>query len=169
MSRIRRQAPKLEALEGKLLLSTTTHPAQAARQATLAARQQAALVAAQSFTLNGSLQVPTTSVVTFQQNGQHMGSFKVRGKLGTMGQVTGTFVAILDSTSANMTAGALVLNGRHGSVTLSMATDPVDTTSYDFVIYSGSGSYANVTGSGKMSTSGVANNGNTLLFSVTMK
>lgn len=163
----RRQTPKLESLEGKLLLSTA-HPAASARQAALAARQQAALASAQSFTLDGSVQVPTTSIVTFTQNGEHMGSFKVHGKLGTMGQVTGTFVAILDSTNAAMTAGGMVLNGRHGTVTLAMTSDPTDSTSYDFNIYSGTGSYTHASGSGKMSTSGVANNGNTLLFKVTM-
>jgi hypothetical protein len=106
--------------------------------------------------------------VTFTQNGENMGSFKVRGKLGTMGQVTGTFVAILDSTSQQMSAGGLVLNGRHGTVTLAMSSDPNDSTSYDFNIFAGTGAYATASGAGKMSTSGVSGNGRTMLFSIKM-
>jgi len=165
MSQRRRQAPQLETLEGKMLLSTA-HPA----AAKLAAARLAAATPAPvpQFTLAGTLQVPTNSIVTFTQNGENMGSFKVRGKLGTMGQVTGTFVAILDGTSQYMSAGGLVLTGRHGTVTLAMSSDPKDTTSYDFNIFAGTGAYATASGSGKMSTSGVTANGRTMLFSITM-
>jgi hypothetical protein len=163
MSQRRRQSPQLETLEGKLMLSTA-HPA----AAKLAASKLAAATPAPQFTLAGTLQVPTSSIVTFTQNGENMGSFKVRGKLGTMGQVTGTFVAILDSTSQYMSAGGLVLKGRTGSVTLAMSSDPNDSTSYDFNIFSGTGAFATASGSGKMSTQGVANNGRTMLFNITM-
>ncbi len=165
MSRNRRNTPQLESLEGKMLLAAAAHPALAAREAAAAA---AAAAAHGPFTLNGSLQVPTLSVVTFTQNGQNMGSFKVSGAAGTMGRVTGTFVALLDSTNQYMSQGAMVVNGRHGTVTLSMTSDPKDPTSYDFTIASGTGAYTGATGSGKMATSGVSNGGRTLLFHLSM-
>jgi hypothetical protein len=158
-NRSKRQSPQLETLEGKLLLSTA-HAA--------VAKHTPAATPVAPFTLNGSLQVPSLSVVTFTQNGENMGSFKVHGKLGTMGQVTGTFVAILDSTSTYMSSGGLVLNGRHGTVTLAMSSDPKDTTSYDFHVFSGTGAYATASGAGKMSTAGVTSNGRTMLFNITM-
>jgi hypothetical protein len=156
MSRSRRGALQVEPLEGKVLLSTARARAHAVAQ-----------VAVQPFSIAGNLQMPTSSVATFQVNGQTMGTFKVRGKLGTMGQVTGTFVAALDANN-NMIAGQLVLTaGRKGSVTLSMTNHPTDQTAYAYTIASGTGAFASATGSGKMATAGVAAGGRTMVFAVT--
>jgi hypothetical protein len=156
MTRRRRGALQVEALEGKVLLSTA-----AAR-----ARAAAALVAPLPFSIAGTLQMPTNTVATFQVQGQTMGTFKVHGKLGTMGQVTGTFVAALDANN-NMIAGQLVLTGRKGVVTLSMKNDPSDQTAYDWAVASGTKSFALASGTGKMATSGVSGNGRIMNFAVT--
>ena len=156
MSRIRRRAPQLEPLEGKVLLSTTR----------AAARMAAAAVAAQPFSILGTLKMPTASVVTFTLSGQNMGSFKLSGKLGTMGQVNGKFVALLDANN-NMTSGVLVLSNRKGTVTLAMSNDPGDQTAYAYQVASGTGAFAAATGTGKMATAGLSGNGRTMLFSVT--
>lgn len=157
MSRFRRRALQVEPLEGKVLLT-------AARVG--AAAKAAALVAAQPFSIIGTLKMPTTSVVTFTLNGQNMGSFKLSGKLGTMGQVNGKFVALLDANN-NMTSGVLVLSNRKGTVTLSMSNDPGDQTAYGFKVASGTGAFAAATGSGKMATAGISANGRTMTFTVT--
>ncbi len=157
MSRFRRGAPQVEPLEGKVLLST-------ARAAALA---RAAEVAAQPFSIAGTLKMPTTSVATFTLNGQNMGTFKLSGKLGSMGQVNGKFVALLDANN-NMTTGLLVLSNRKGSVNLAMTNDPADETAYDFTVASGTGAFAAAAGSGKMATSGVGAGGRIMNFAVTM-
>ncbi len=157
MSRFRRGAPQVEPLEGKVLLST-------ARAAALAL---AAEVAAQPFSIAGTLKMPTNSVATFTLNGQSMGTFKVSGKLGSMGQVNGKFVALLDANN-NMTSGIFVLTGRKGTVNLAMSNDPLDQTAYDFTVSSGTRAYASATGAGKIATSGVASNGRIMTFAVTM-
>src|SRR5206468_6387031 len=71
MIRRRRGALQVEPLEGKVLLST------AAARAHAVAKQVAPL----PFSISGNLQMPTSSVATFQVGGQTMGTFKVRGKL----------------------------------------------------------------------------------------
>jgi hypothetical protein len=157
MSRFRRGAPQVEPLEGKVLLST-------ARAAALA---RAAEVAAQPFSVAGTLKMPTSSVATFTLSGQSMGTFKLSGKLGSMGQVNGKFVALLDANN-NMTSGLLVLSNRKGTVNLTMSNDPADQTAYDFTVSKGTGSFANAAGSGKMATAGVASGGRVMTFSVTM-
>ena len=156
MTRRRRGALQVEPLEGKVLLSTA-----AAR-----ARAAAALVAAQPFSIAGTLQMPTNTIATFQVNGQNMGTFKVKGKLGTMGQVTGTFVAALDANN-DMVAGQLVLTGRKGAVTLNMKSDPTDQTAYDWTVASGTKAFAAASGTGKMATAGVTGNGRIMNFTVT--
>ncbi len=148
---------QVEPLEGKILLSTA-HAAALAR---------AAQVAAMPFSIAGMLKMPTTSVATFTLNGQNMGTFKLSGKLGSMGQVNGKFVAILDA-SNNMTSGILSLTGRRGTVQLSMTNDPTDQTAYDFTVAKGTGAFVNATGSGKMATAGVISGGRIMTFSVTM-
>jgi hypothetical protein len=157
MTRRRRGALQVEALEGKVLLSTA-----AARLRAAAAAQ----VAAVPFSIAGTLQMPTNTVATFQVDGQNMGTFKVRGKLGTMGQVNGTFVAALDANN-NMVAGQLVLTGRKGAVTLTMTNDPSDQTAYDWAVASGTKSFASASGTGKMATTGVSANGRLMNFAVT--
>jgi hypothetical protein len=157
MTRRRRGALQVEPLEGKVLLST------AAARAHAVAKHVAPL----PFSIAGTLQMPTNSVATFQLSGQNMGTFKVRGKLGTMGQVTGTFVAALDANN-NMIAGQLVLTaGRKGSVTLNMTNHPTDQTAYAYTVIAGTGAFASATGTGKMATVGVANGGRAMLFAVT--
>jgi hypothetical protein len=158
MSRSRRGALQVEPLEGKVLLSTA--------HASALAAARAAQVAAQPFSIAGTLKMPTTSVVTFQVSGQTMGSFKLSGKLGTMGQVNGKFVALLDANN-NMTSGVLVLTARKGTVTLSMSPDTTDETAYDYTVSSGTGIFAAASGSGKMSTAGLSANGRTMTFVVT--
>jgi hypothetical protein len=157
MTRSRRGALQVEPLEGKVLLSTA--------RAALAAR--AAEVAAQPFSIAGTLKMPTTSVATFTLNGQNMGTFRLSGKLGSMGQVNAKFVAILDANN-DMTSGVLVLSNRRGSVTLAMTADPADQTAYDFAVASGMGAFASAAGSGKMATSGLAAGGRIMSFAVTM-
>jgi hypothetical protein len=157
MNRKNRKAPHLEPLEGKLLLTTThavIHPAQ--------------VHVAPAFSLAGTLRLPATSVATFTQGGQTYGTFQLNGKIGTVGQVTGTFVAPINS-SNNMTGqGVLLLKNRRGSVYLTVLTDAADNTSYDFTVKSGTGAFAAATGSGKMSTKGVTSNGKIMLFTVKM-
>jgi hypothetical protein len=157
MSRFRRRVLQVEPLEGKVLLSTARAGA---------AARAAALVAAQPFSMAGTLKMPTASVVTFTISGQNMGSFRLSGRLGTMGQVNGKFVAVLDANS-NMISGVLVLSNRKGSVTLSMSNDPGDQTAYAFKVASGTGAFAAATGAGKMATAGVSANGRTMTFAVT--
>lgn len=157
MIRTRRGALQVESLEGKVLL-TTAHPA--------AARAAAALVAPQAFSLAGTLKMPAASVVTFTLGSQNMGSFKLSGKVGTMGQVNGKFVAVLDGNN-NMTAGVLVLSNRKGSVTMSMSTDAADQTAYDYKVTAGTGAFAAASGSGKLATSGVAVGGRVMNFTMT--
>jgi hypothetical protein len=157
MSRNRRRALQVEPLEGKVLLS-------AARVTPRAAA--AAALAAQPFSIIGSLKMPTASVVTFTLNGQSMGSFKLSGKLGTMGQVNGKFVALLDANS-NLTSGVLVLSNRKGAVTLAMSNDPGDQTAYAYKVASGTGAFVAATGAGKMATSGISANGRAMTFTVT--
>jgi hypothetical protein len=157
MSRFRRGAPQVEPLEGKVLLST-------ARSAALA---RAAEIAAQPFSVAGTLKMPTNSVATFTLNGQNMGTFKLSGKLGSMGQVNGKFVAVLDAQN-NMSSGILVLTGRKGTVNLAMTNDPGDQTAYDFTVSSGTRAFANAAGSGKIATSGLTAGGRIMTFSVTM-
>jgi hypothetical protein len=147
----------LEPLEGKVLLST-------ARASALAL---AAQVAAQPFSIAGTLKMPTNSVATFTLNGQSMGTFKLSGKLGSMGQVNGKFVALLDA-SNNMTSGIVVLTGRRGAVNLAISNDPGDQTAYTFTVTKGTGAFASAAGSGKIATSGLAAGGRIMTFAVTM-
>lgn len=155
MTRRRRGALQVEPLEGKVLLSTASARVRAAAQ-----------VAQLPFSIVGTLQMPTTTVATFQLSGQNMGTFKVHGKLGTMGQVTGTFVAALDANN-DMIGGQLVLTGRKGAVTLNMTNDPSDQTAYDWTVVSGTKAFAAAAGKGKMATAGVTANGRIMTFAVT--
>ena len=157
MSHHRRRALQVEPLEGKVLLSTARLAHRAAAVAALAA---------QPVSIQGTLKMPTTSVVTFTLNGQNMGSYKLSGKLGTMGPVNGKFVALLDGNN-NMSSGVLVLSNRKGTVTLSMTNDPGDQTAYAYKVTAGTGAFAAATGTGKMATAGITANGRTMLFSVT--
>jgi hypothetical protein len=159
MSRFRRGGPQFEPLEGKVLLSAASVKA--------ALTAQAAEVAAQPFSIAGTLKMPTTSLATFTLSGQSMGTFKLSGKLGSMGQVNGKFVALLDGNN-NMTSGLLVLSNRKGTVNLAMTNDPGDQTAYDFTVASGTGAYASASGAGKMATSGLASGGRIMSFAVTM-
>jgi hypothetical protein len=157
MNRKNRKAPQLEPLEGKLLLSTTH-----------AVTRQAQVHVAPAFTLAGTLRMPASSVATFVQGTQTYGTFQLNGKIGTVGQVTGTFVAPIDA-SNNMTGpGVILCKNRRGSVNLTISTDATDNTSYDFTIKAGTGAFAAATGTGKMATKGVTNNGRVMLFTVKM-
>jgi hypothetical protein len=157
MNRKNRKAPQLEPLEGKLLLSTMN----------VVSRQVQAHVAP-AFSLAGTLRMPASSVATFTQGTQTYGTFQLNGKLASVGQVTGTFVAPIDA-SNNMTGqGVLLFKNRRGTVNLTILTDAADNTTYDFTVKSGTGAFAAATGSGKMSTKGVTNNGRTMMFTVKM-
>jgi hypothetical protein len=157
MNRKNRKAPQLEPLEGKLLLSTVhavSHPAQ--------------VHVAPAFSLAGTLRMPASSVATFVQGGNTYGTFQLNGKLGTVGQVTGTFVAPIDANN-NMTGqGVILFKNRRGSVYVTVLTDAADNTSYDFTVKTGTGAFAAASGSGLMSTKGVTNNGRIMLFTVKM-
>jgi hypothetical protein len=157
MNRKNRKTPQLEPLEGKLRLSTVH-----------TATSQAQVHVAPAFSLAGTLRMAASSVATFTQGGQTYGTFQLTGKIGTVGQITGTFVAPIDANN-NMTGqGVVLFKNRRGSVNVTIMTDAADNTSYDFTIKSGTGAFVAATGSGKMSTKGVTNNGRVMLFTVKM-
>lgn len=168
MSQNRKGSPTFDALEGKLLLSTLSTTV-AARKAAIAEVQAASATAAASkaFSLEGTLRMPVNTLATFQLSGQNYGTFKLQGKLASVGQVKGQLVAALDANYQTMSTGAVTLSNGRGSVTLGLTPDPVDITSYAYKVTAGTGAFANATGSGKLSTAGLTPNASTMFFKVT--
>lgn len=164
MNRRRRPALQIEPLEGKLLLAYAGTHATAA----LAVKAQVQTTAApRAFALDGALRTPVSSIKTYVSNeGAHIGTFTLTGRLKGTGQVRGTYLATLDPESRVMQSGGITFTNRRGSVILTLANDPNDNTSYLYTVASGTGKFAGATGSGKVSTSGMTPNGKTLFFGV---
>ena len=159
MNRRRRPAVQFEPLEGKQLLSTV-HIATPSPKAMVQAMPQA-------FSLDGTLRMPVASIKTYVgSQGHHIGTFTLSGRLKGTGQVSGTYLAVLDANNQVMQSGGVTLTNRKGSVILVLANDPHDSTSYLFTVGSGTGAYSSAQGSGKLSTSGATPNGKTLFFAV---
>jgi hypothetical protein len=161
MIRRRKRALILEPLEGKQLLSTF-HSALAHPKA------QVAPPAAQGFSIAGTIHSPVASIQTFTANGQNFGSFQFTGRVKTMGQISGAFVAAVDSSQQFMSTGMMRLIGKKGTVDLALTPTPGDSSSYQFTIASGTGAYAAASGAGRIQTAGYSAHLTVVNFSITM-
>ncbi len=157
-SRTRRRTLTLESLEGKQLLSTVHSYRLPASHA---------VAPMKGVGLDGTLAMPVASIATFQQGGQTVGTYKVQGRVGSMGPASGEVVAVLDAKGA-MTKGMLHLSNRRGGVYFAMKTDPVDAKSYDITVDHGTDAFASAAGSGKMTTTTLSPDAKTLHFAIRM-
>jgi hypothetical protein len=100
------------------------------------------------FLLNGALHgLPYGSI---EQNGFVISSFSLVGKAQSMGKVSGSLDLanpfIAHGKLPNLSGARLTLFSQQGAVQLMMASSP--SHRYVFVVTSGTGSYASVSGSG---------------------
>jgi hypothetical protein len=152
MGRDRRKSPRLEALEGKQLLSTVHFNhivAKAGGPAVPAARAQAPLL------LNGTLKGDVTSYTDTPGPPETM-TETFSGRTRSMGRVRGVVIDQIDATG-KLIGGQVVLTNARGSVTLGFGPDSTvsgqqaGTITIQVVRYSvvsGTGAYARASGSG---------------------
>lgn len=145
MSRDRRRTPRLESLEGKQLLSTA-HPAAAAPKP--AAAHAAPLV------LDG-LMAASAYAVPLRTGAIDQAVITLAGNAGAMGPVKATLTEFIDVSTESVRRANLVITDARGSVTLTLSkfsvfenltTDYNEGYSADYVVTSGTGSFAGATG-----------------------
>lgn len=143
MRRDRRPTLRIEALEGRSLLSTFA--------AHRAPRPQA-LVASGPLQLEGDLE-------GFPNPGEGAGQSRLKGAVGPLGQVSATLSAPVDPGTGQLLGAEVVLKGRRGTIRLSSATEdfvsdlPGEHYSQAIARYrvrSGTGAYAGASGSGTL-------------------
>jgi hypothetical protein len=148
MSRTVRRALAFDAMEGRVLLSGGMgHPAAVAHPAAIMQVHRSKATVSHIL-LNGTLVgIPFGSV---GQDGIVVSSFPVKGKVLTMGRVTGSLV-LTDTTIApgrqpDLSNATLNLGGPRGGVQIKTAAGP--SNRYVFIVTGGSGAYASAYGSG---------------------
>ncbi len=148
MSRAVRRALAFDAMEGRVLLSGG--PGHAGAHAHRAAIVQAhrARAAVSHILLNGVVVGIPFGTVT--QDGIVVSSFPVKGRVTTMGRVTGSLLLtdpiIAPGRKPDLSNATLNLGNPRGGVQLKTAAAPG--TRYIFIVTGGSGAYASAYGSG---------------------
>jgi hypothetical protein len=133
MSRTTRRTLTFDSLEGKVLLSTgLADPAATVHRAT-----------ARGLSLKGILTGVTSPT------GVAVSSFTVKGNAGAMGRVKGSLtlaIPLAPGRAPNLSGAVLTLSNWQGRVQLAIGRS--SSTFYDYVITSGTGSFASASGSG---------------------
>ncbi len=148
MSRTVRRALAFDAMEGRVLLSSGMgHPAAVAHRAAVAEVHRAK-AAVSHVLLNGVVVGIPFGTVT--QDGIAVSSFPVKGKLLSMGRVTGSLLLtntiIAPGKQPDLSNATLNLSGPRGGLQIKTAAAPG--TRYIFIVTAGSGAYASAYGSG---------------------
>ena len=150
MSRTVRRALAFDAMEDRVVLSGGAGHAAAAAHVHRPAIPQAhrAKVGVSHILLKGVVAgIPLGAV---SQGGIAVSSFPLKGKLLSMGRVTGSLVLtdpiIAPGRQPDLSNATLSFSGRRGSLQLKTAAAPG--TRYIFIVTGGSGAYASAYGSG---------------------
>src|SRR5690242_753205 len=148
MSRTVRRALAFDAMEGRVLLSDGMgHPAAHAHRAAIV-QVHRAKAAVSPILLKGTLVGIPFGTVT--RDGIAVSSFPLKGKVPTMGRVTGSLLLtdtiIAPGRKPDLSNATLNISSRRGGVQLKTAAAPGNR--YVFIVTGGSGAYASAYGSG---------------------